>query len=736
MSTRTPPPTTGRSPILLAVLVLGVVGLILAAFWIVPSLWPDPPKSDDVTFSLIPQLKASEPPPAAPPAPSGKPLAEDRRDGSVSATNWPKGNALDPVPDDGVIVDDTHAIDWFDYLDKQRPIYVTKNFKVMNPLIDPQTQQVRGAQAMQFDGYNFFVKPDLILSQENLDAAFAAKKTAGTQDGKPAFEMVFEARIVDDHLKRYAAAKLNATFPNAKVTPERIQVIPPKGLKLYVWIGDTAVELISPAGANGNVAQTIKIRITGSEELLKSVKDDARLEIRYTVSGYRVKQNISVGMLQYFVRANFHKVMVGDAKYEAISEHGQTLMRAGLDLGIISIGGSSRGIENKYTRNTQVTRNIVRHAATQCNEVIKFHRWMEMPEDKESFDARCKELTDHLLALAKQTEIEVKVADLAKPDQLVAKDVRPDVLGELSGRVKAINNEQRDKKTEVEYAGVKASVDKKKRDENDVEWEEKTGPTGTKIYVPKSIRVYDFSQVDFSRVAQQTVVDSQPEWVTMPVAHEPAVVFRDVPQKLDPAYIEGVDKRIEHWGLKEGRKNDEDLDADGDGYPIEYTFRAEAVTELDNGVKKLAVQVFYRVYEVEDDHTEGQVQKKEFYTLPEKFVHLGHNAQPNEKLLYSLRFHHWGEYKGRIDYDPPGSGTGDLPRRRGKPTIEHLADSPSGTPIHKLLQLQGYGPRENIEIESGFAVELKVPYMRLLEPARYEYRTRVSATEAWKNRPQ
>lgn len=729
---------SGKSPLLLALGVLVLVGVVLGTIYVGQILTRDT-KPEEGTFSLTQQVRAAEPPPEKVKE-TGKEPPGSRNDMAAPPSKWPTTPAVDPVPkpDDGVIVDDTHAIAWFEHLDKQRPIYASKSFKIANPLIDPVSNKARLASATQFGGFQFWVKPDLILDQGQLEAAYAAKKPTGKQDGKDQFEMAFEGRIIDEFVKKKAAATLNELFPNAGVTAERIKVIPPRGLSLYVWVGDRPVELSGPLPPSGQVSEVVRVKVKGTDEALKNIRDDARLEIRYTVSGYRVKQNISVGMVQLFARAAFHKVMIGDASYEALSRHRQELTSGGLDLGVVRFGGQERGIDNTYKRDTKVTRNVVKFAATQCNEVIRTHNWLEMPADRSAFDAKCEDLTKNLLARAKELRVEVNVPNLAKPEELVAKDVRPDVLGELSATVKAKNHVKRDKEVKGEYEGVKASVDKKYLDEDDVTWEEKTGPTGTKITVPKTIRVYDFSEVDFNQVTLQTVVESQPEWVTMPVAHEPAVSYRDVPMKTEKANAEGVAMRMNGKGMTLTH-GDEDLDADDDGYPIQFEFRADAavVTE-QGGVRKIKVSTHYKLYEVEPDNTTAERADTASFDLPDKFVHLGHDPQPAERLLYTLQFHHYGGHKGYVNYDPRGPETQGAARARGRgavPRLEHINGTPSGTPLHSQLKFFAYGNREDVRVEGEYDMLLKIPFTRLVEPARYEYRTRVTTAEQWKPRP-
>jgi hypothetical protein len=729
----------GLAAVIVVALVLVVGGIALGpkiVEWIKrpgpTSVDFDMKQKDEVPQGLPEAIKAT--PPAATPL---APLAASRQE--LPVTDSQSRAAATPLrmeQDDGVIIDDTHTLGVFSYLKKQRGIYVTKNFKIANPLINPDTRQVRSPSEMKFHGFTYYVKPDLLIDQDALTQAIGTRQPAGQKNGQPLYTITFPADIIADDIKREAAKQIILLFPNAGVDLRRIAVIPPQRLKLFIWVDGQPVEAAS-ADNTGNVSERITVRLTAPEATLSALANDARVEVQYTMTGYRVQQNVLVGELHYLVRANLHRNLFGPASFEIIRKHREDLSKAGISLGIIDLGGSSRGIEDTLGLRSAVTRNVLRFLAHEALQVIKFHGWMEIPGEQAQFDKRRDELVDKLRGLAQEIHKEIEVKNFGKAnEEYYNPDLAPDLLGELKALVHAIRDDSYKEDAKFTYQGIEAKRDLHTIQKDDVDWKTEIGPTGTKIVVPKSVRVYDFSKTDFKKVVQEILVDSRPVWMTRDGVHEPAVSVRTLPRELQPGWLEGLSLVVARRGVEQTYPGgDEELDSDDDDDPLEFTFESEAVLKKEE--KKLSVTVRLKVHEMESGGETTCEDRGTSYDLllpplPRPLIHLGDQEEDPGKLEWRVYFKSYGEFYDAVKFDAEKSGE---ERWRGKEHNSLRELSERGTVLYKRLELWGDSDNgRDCSRHTGYRGELHVPCMFEKVPPRPQFRIRNVDATPWEVR--
>jgi hypothetical protein len=508
---------------------------------------------------------------------------------------------VEVAEEDGVIINDTYSIAELSYAGTQRPIYVSKNFKIAHGLTPPKDTDL--------SRYTFYVSPYLLVAEEALlEASNNRVKMSDNQ-----WSMHFEAATIDKGVKEAAAQAILARYPNSRITVGNIALITPRRLGVIALTGGKVYVFSEPLKLV-RVEEKIPVYIKGDKALLDALVDaEATLTVRYQMAGYRV---LSQDVLHFYsaalVNIGYHHFLTGAAKFELLAEHRKHGTRLDIS-GVLGPGVKDNTVQggDKTHIKSSVTRNQVRQVVEAASEYTTTHLWTENQRPDEKLPEYRTRLLDDLLRRAQAREVKIN-REWAETTGMkgIAPDLAPDQLTDLRTKVNERWKKDNQMKVSGEYEGFKASVDASKRDDDGIDWD--WGAKGT-VTVPKSILVYQFNEAAFQDIVQGYHANSQARWSVTADVEEPVIFTRNIPAVTATDTLKGHVRRTVTDSQTTGnvaritapgaglvhKRGDRDVDSKG-GHKTTVQFWTTTRFTDDAA----AVEVYYRVQEEVSDWTE------------------------------------------------------------------------------------------------------------------------------------
>lgn len=314
------------------------------------------------------------------------------------------------------------------------------------------------------------------------------------------------------------------------------------------------------------------------------------MHAEFALSGFSVKQNILSLALNRFLLMGFHHFLTGDANWEDLQQYGNSSDHVGVNLGPLSLGGSSDGGYVKATRSSFVSRNQVKQAVETSTEALTGAEWVEIKSNQASLETLQKQMIDDLLSRASTVDVafDSQNKSLVATDPNIQMDLTPDQITKLGNWVKNKWEAKNDRKVTVK--GVPVEVNTETKDDEDITWQRE----GTAI-IPKSVRLYRFSNSSFSKLVTRQFIYTEASKAKMRLEEDGLIGRRiEVPAKTVNQHVHLALFKIPiaHIG------GDNDVDSGGHGTTVQ--FRTTTHVEAD----KVRIECFYRVKEEVEDYTE------------------------------------------------------------------------------------------------------------------------------------
>jgi hypothetical protein len=437
--------------------------------------------------------------------PTGPPQT-GRSDGAVSAL---------ATADDGVVIDESHYFANFTYLETENRVYAGSTYRQAGRNDLPAADLLQRRQ--------FYVAPLPEIDYDAFRTAF--KNPLPLPPVKPASDelklVTLSVPLLSAERRAVAATAVNRLH-SANLSPQvNVALLPYRSVR---------VSLLTPGGprvvgvcSDGEVRDhRLRLQLVGTQAELNAMLQDPRLECEFTTGGYRLKQNVLTVSLDTFVRQGFHHFLTGRADFESWKKTQFASGSVGFGIGPLFIRTSPSGGEAKAGLKNAVSRKQVVEVAQAATQYMTITGWVEYPSMEPAGAPKLGEqMALQLLTRATtirtdiKTELEKKTGDTI--DVVIKGDLSPDVLAQLGQELKQRN------KTELKLnvpgpaaggatdggKGVAEPVVEEKRDsEDDITWDTKD-VGGTKVIVPKTVRVYQFSDLAFADLFRYTQSDIQ-----------------------------------------------------------------------------------------------------------------------------------------------------------------------------------------------------------------------------------
>lgn len=448
--------------------------------------------------------------------------------------------SFERVSDTGVIVDDTAELmgSTFGFRGKQRRIFVSKSFKTR---LDEGV--VDDGLARLFRRSSFFVYPSLDVTREQMTAAIhqGIAESDGALHGQAIHTVRLHLDLITPEMRQAAADHINRTYDlDGVVSNDQVNLVRYEFLEVVATGGGESLRLVSlpsveirqqqPGARLASHPESLEVELYGTREFLERFASRPRFELRFSNTGFQVRQNILHFSLAQLVSQGFHHFLTGDAKWEDLKEYGNSTGGGGADLLLFKFGSSSNSGSIKATKESWVTRHQARELITEVANRIEGGIWWEL-QTKDGMERLRTFMLDDLLKYANAERDFALIQDGSEfvIDKNLNKDVAPDNYTSLSPHVKtvldfAMTNDLSSTANKTTKGSGKASTGKasseasqdstdsdtraakgdfKFTDTDDVSWQEQGN-----VIVPKSIRLFQFNQNSFNRILSRRYTET------------------------------------------------------------------------------------------------------------------------------------------------------------------------------------------------------------------------------------
>lgn len=448
--------------------------------------------------------------------------------------------------DSGLIVPD-RFLTVFSFRGEQRRVFVTRSFKTAHDADVDQRKLFRRSK--------FYVLPSADLTRAELDAALQASHDSegDTAPGK----LRLRLHLIDEGVREAAAAQINRDYGfDGVVHPDQIHVVRYRYLEADAMRDGREVLLASlPSGEQrwmnpemqfGPLPEYIDVEVRGTHEELASLDREWTLGLRFTTTGLSLRENIVDYGLGRIVDLGLHHALTGESEWSDGVISRSTSGGASIGFLGIKLGGSSKSAGVTNTKHSWVTRNQVRRVVTEAHSALGLRVWVDPGAGP--IDDLQRQFLSNLLTVAEDREVDiVREGTEFVIDPKLREDLAPDRYTALNDSVKSMialeSGDSAGRRSgsrgpslgprlpsrapaspKTGSSGAAPSY----RDENDISWKREGA-----IWVPKSVRLYQYNESSFRSLAQRRFTWStastrtQLQWdrvrVVDEVAHEPGV---------------------------------------------------------------------------------------------------------------------------------------------------------------------------------------------------------------------
>lgn len=641
----------------------------------------------------------------APPSNAADPTTDEnaaRQSGIEPGLAGKEGKDYLPVPEkdiqsDDVVIDDTTIAAYFEYLGKERPIYMSKSFV--------REYGGRVPTDIPLGNTQFYIKPDVILLHGELQKAFAEKtKVRDSADG-PIYRMRFTVKFWLPELKEAAVKRLNELF-SQQLTVANVAIVRPQGLQLLTERNGRLTVLQRRPVPVHALSDSWTVDVEETEPALQAFAQDGVVLASYNLRGWRVRQDAVIGTFQTLFSSQLSHSLTGQGGFKKFQEMKRASGSTGFNLfGILGGQNTSASTLDTVAFSSWVTRRQIRDVAETALQFGIVSGWFETSED--SKNAALDSVLEIIIAKCAETN---KLNVQAAHDDTIGKEVytvdgKPDEIGEIALHVKEKHELEAHDKPEIETDGKKvtAKQDRWFKHLDDVDWDSKTGPSGTKIYVPKSITVYQLNSAKLAEQLKMVVINNQAEYVERPGAYEYAVVIRNIAAKHQEFQVAGS---VVQPGPQQRVSGD-----DGDVYS-NALYRLDLSCDPLGGAvaRETAVAIRARLWIKEDqpDWTELLTERTHEHQLRPAPQAIG-------KKIVRL---------GPIE---------DLHANGKRPSADHsIFDVPgTSTFFNVRIKTDDHGAEDEKPGNTGYWFDFRIPYTVEVESAYRELRVRDNVAAEW-----
>lgn len=573
---------------------------------------------------------------------------------------------------------------------------------VQQPILLSKRAVTQGLDAQQLRSYTFYVRPNLIVSRDEIEKAFEDKKHAGKLGAEDVWTMRFKVTFLDDELRAQAAEQINHVKAGAGVTAKNIAMVPYRYLEINALTDQGPIRLGSvPDLAPGTTVATLSgrpvdltVQLSGPTDFLQRFTKEPRLEGRFRAKGFSVQQNITTFGLGQFVKLGYHQFLTGDAKWNDRTTYKAAAAGATASLfGLVNVGASGAAGAVTAEKTSFVSRDQVREITSQFLTDMQVVQWKEFQSEQ---PALIKEMVTQLLSSAKEFDAEiVKSGDKLVIDPAIEKDIAPDVYTSLNAKVNSLVKAPTGPTTE------KAAPDTQGGEVSFTD-------AGNGVVVPKTIRLYQFNQASFARFASLSHIENKATEATgsytIP-SRVSRVVVREVPRpaKTKEAVLT-VDVKLE-GNMQVVRGTDHELGSGGSKVMVYWIW---VVPELSPDKKSIILMGRYTV---------GEAQSRRHSTTLDSQGH-GHSSENYDKDRPARRLGEWPIPEGlraeRLLNNRDSFRKFDIPGRVRVVT-------PAEEPGHMVAKLVFEGDKDGGDDRNiWFTAQCNVKYLAVTEEAQIQ----------------
>lgn len=391
--------------------------------------------------------------------------------------------------DEGIIINDTYALCSFVYRGKEIPIYKSKNYTSETNPSDAQVDLSR---------YSFYLPPDLTIELNQMRSAYNSKTKVGEVNGVSIWKMDLPVCIFTEEFRQAASAAVNARFKGANTTADNFSIVPyryiqfeasgKQGSGIIASYPEIPIDGTPMPGLAGRKLN-FNLSVNGTDELLRYIAEEARIEFKFLVSGFSIKQNISDYVLSSIAALGLDQAITGHAEWERFrsvqAKSGGGILNVSSILGFAKKRTIGQSKEGQYSC---VTRNQAREVVRSVSSALNCTDWQEFESDPRQLEAFETTILNHLLARMQRVEVGVSREGKLMLDDQLRKDIEPDLVDKAEASIQGQMDMHASKSGSGSLGKVfKASHDQNFEylDSNDISWTNEGG-----AIVPKTVSFY------------------------------------------------------------------------------------------------------------------------------------------------------------------------------------------------------------------------------------------------------
>jgi hypothetical protein len=434
---------------------------------------------------------------------SGCRSVPENTDGAVSAENVDdkkkERHISEIVPSansEGIVIESGPVIHRFQGKDKK------EYFILSDSEFKSSSDSQNTGKGVSLKGHVFYVGPRAPLDLSELERAYS--KRAAVQIGTNQYEMIVMLPLLTDDVRQEAANALNKRFPQGgTVTKDQILLAPFRLLEMFKVIDGESVRIATwpniPAGSKTvdvpDARPTIiPVRITGTEEELRQFVDNGRIDLRYHLGGFTIKQNCLDIVYEAIVNSELVNFLKGKTDWSEINRVRQSSGGGAASFGPITLGGSTTKTTGSVEKHSFVSRNQVKEIARIACERVKIHEYKEFKDENNTLDKFLDLLTARILSKMDKVDIQVKDDGTLMLGNELLKDIAPDVEKTIKQDLKTKTDAKDAKSIDVTYEKAKVGAKHSYSYLGDEDY--KYENVGEKV-VPKGVELHQANSASF-----------------------------------------------------------------------------------------------------------------------------------------------------------------------------------------------------------------------------------------------
>jgi len=432
---------------------------------------------------------------------------------------------------------------------------------------------------------------------QKIEVESAGKKVVLKQVKLPGIPLLTDERILA------AVREINGHYKlkgEAAVSPEQIRLAPYRSLEVIARSKSGPTLGTARVDYTQGQERFFRIDLVGTDDELKQFVEDPTFTVRFQSHGYIPKINELNVSLQLFFNEGFHHFLTGEADFKAWQKASTSNNAKGISLPPYLFKRSSNGeYEASQGLKSWVTRDQALEVISAFTTYIRVSRIIEFK------DTTLVNITQDITKALLQEKDKATVFFRANVDQgnkitfhVLDHDLAPDLLADIGQKTILKNKAELNKNVSVTCGGTDkgttAKVDQKSDNDDTLEFDTKGSGTN-KIFVPKSIKLYQVALNSLASTMKWDVKDIRMTFVN------------NVPQSTPCLYV-GYQHKTMRAVLKHNRRvNGKELklvDGDhcigiADGEPADISFQ----TTTSHSKHTIDIRIEFMVKETNDETT-------------------------------------------------------------------------------------------------------------------------------------